>query len=543
MEPRSQRPRFSRVAAAVVGLLASVWTAAVAVIIGPGEGPLPLVGAVGFAPGVVIADDVVPFTIYVSGSSGPIYFEGALQRRVVRMESGDLAFAYRIRDTVNRYNGLLRYLQCRGFGGFLTDCEYSLTSDGTVGPQFVARSVDGVLVQFDFGTAAFAGPAESHFIYIKTNARYYDLHGTTRIITSTGQSVILPTFRPVSDDTAPDAVLTSPAPFDCVCNPATITGTANDPDGTFLDYRLTAVNAGDASTYAIATGTEPVVNGTLATWNTTGVPQGYYFINLVVRNVTGLSTTATTLVWVDKQFDAAELRAPSNGAIYGATVCFDGSAYDSNGLGCFERYTLSYAPLPAGTPFNPIDPGMPNYTTPVYLDPLGQWNTRSGAAAVPDGSYRVRLTGFDTCGNSRTFLRDITVDNTAPTAVITSPRSCERVEGVIQVRGTASDAHLAGWALQYTGGNTHTWNTIASGTTSVVNGVLGTWDTRRLPACAYTLRLLVSDAASINCGVTTNQSEYTISVLVGCPGDFNLDGVVNSQDYFDFLTAFFTPCP
>ena len=25
--------------------------------------------------------------------------------------------------------------------------------------------------------------------------------------------------------------------------------------------------------------------------------------------------------------------------------------------------------------------------------------------------------------------------------------------------------------------------------------------------------------------------------------DFNTDGAVNSQDFFDFLAAFFTPCP
>jgi uncharacterized membrane protein len=27
-----------------------------------------------------------------------------------------------------------------------------------------------------------------------------------------------------------------------------------------------------------------------------------------------------------------------------------------------------------------------------------------------------------------------------------------------------------------------------------------------------------------------------------CPADFNADHAVNSQDFFDFLTAFFTPC-
>ena len=32
----------------------------------------------------------------------------------------------------------------------------------------------------------------------------------------------------------------------------------------------------------------------------------------------------------------------------------------------------------------------------------------------------------------------------------------------------------------------------------------------------------------------------TLTVL--CPADFNASGVVNSQDYFDFLNAFFAGC-
>jgi hypothetical protein len=542
MQRRIVIPSGFQVAAFVVSLLVSAWSAARAVVLLPGDSSV-ISGMASFAPGTVIADDVVPFTIYVSGSSGPIYFQGSLQRRVIRSDAGDLAFAYRIRDTVGGFNGQIRLTASTDFTGFITDCDFSTTGSGTRAPQSVSRSADGSTIQFDFGTAIFAGPIESRFMIVKTNARYFDLNGSTRVVTSTGQSAVIPTYRPVSDSTPPVADIVAPGPFACVCNPVAITGTANDPDGTFDHYDLTAIPTAGGAPIAIASSSTPVVAGTLASWDITSVPQAYYFIRLDVYNIVGLTSSDTTLVWVDKQFDALEVRSPAAGSILGGIVCFDGSAYDSNGLGCFDHYTIEYAPLPAGAPFHAVDPGSPTYTTPVINDPLGQWNTRSGGAAVADGNYRYRVVGFDDCGHTRTISRDVSIDNTAPVGVVTSPANCANVMGVVPIIGSASDVHLVGWTLQYTGGDAHTWVTIATGSSNITNALLANWDTRTLRPCAYTVRLLVSDASSINCGSTVNQTEYSVSVNVGCPADFNRDNVVNSQDFFDFLNAYFVPCP
>ncbi len=289
----------------VVGMMVCVWGSARAVVIPPGGGPTPLAGSPGFVAGTVIEDTTTPFTIYVSGTSGPVLFQGALQHRVVRLASGDLAFGYRIRDTVGGFNGNARYVNAGGFASFggsiITDCDWDPTSIGDRSPQFGSRSADGQVVQFDFGTALFAGPLTSRFMYVKTNARSYTTGGTVQIVTSSGQLTTVGTYRPVIDTTAPIAEITSPGALACVCNPVEFVGTARDADGTPITYTLVAqrANAVDEP-ITIATSSSPVNNGVLGTWNTNLRPQGYYTITLTVTNAAGLTATDTTFIFVDR---------------------------------------------------------------------------------------------------------------------------------------------------------------------------------------------------------------------------------------------------
>ena len=286
-------------------------------------------------------------------------------------------------------------------------------------------------------------------------------------------------------------------------------GTANDPES--FDHYVLEYSAGAGGPWTtIVSSTTPVTNGLLGVWNVGALPQGYYFIRLTAFNAMDASSSVTTIVFVDQQFDTVDFRSPPNGAVLGGVICFDGSINDGNG-NCATSYVVDYAVSLAG-PWSPVDPAKPTYPGPVYNDPLASWNTRAGIA---DGSYYLRVTGTDACGHTKTVLHKVTVDNTPPTAVITDPSNCASVDGLVRVVGTAFDAHMAGWVLQYTGGDAHGWVTIAGGNTSVINGVLGIWDTTGLRHCAYTLRLVVTDGSGIDCTVYANQSEYLASVYLG----------------------------
>ena len=75
------------------------------------------------------------------------------------------------------------------------------------------------------------------------------------------------------------------------------------------------------------------------------------------------------------------------------------------------------------------------------------------------------------------------------------------------------------------------------------DGLLGTWDTTSLPKCAYTLRLVVSDSAIIDCnGVIHHSSEDIVSVIVAPEGDVTFDGVVNVDDLNVVLSNWLDTC-
>lgn len=336
------------------------------------------------------------------------------------------------------------------------------------------------------------------------------------------------TFDP--DPTPPEAIITSPTEWQCVCGVFSVTGTAQDPDGPFLN-RLLQYSAEPGGPWTtISTSSTEVASGILGSWNTTALAEGTYFLRLTSTNATEARTSTVMPCWVSRNFDTVDFSLPS---IVAGSAIPDGTVFD-NWCGT-QSYTVDYQPFGgmSWTTIETVAGGKVNQN-------LTAWNT----VGLADGRYILRVTGSNSCMQSKNQTAQVIVDNTPPIAVITSPAPCVYAyAATVPIYGTATDANMGSWSLMYSGGDTHGWATIASGTGSVVNGLLGNWNTTGLRRCAYVLRLVVTDTAVRDGnGTLHNTAEYSVAVDLACPADFDRNGAWNPQDIFEYLNAWFAGC-
>ncbi|MHC5024816.1 MAG: hypothetical protein ACYTGG_13085, partial [Planctomycetota bacterium] len=494
--------------AALAGVAIAVTsTLAMAAPLPPG-GATALPGSFLPAGGVVIHDSLIPFE--VRDGIGNTLAAGFVRDRVIQKVDGTLIFVRRIQDTlVDTPEGIVSAAMTN-YAGLFTDVDYDLASAGDV-PDLATRSVDGASITFSFNNNPIFESEESRDFFVDTNAQAFFDVGEMTIVVQSGESTTILVTSPVFDDTPPEAVIQSRSPLECVCDPVIITGIADDPDGTYLQHRLEYRAINDPNWTLIGQSNIPVPapGGFLFQWNTGALTQGYYFLRLTVENTLGAIAQDVTIVWVDQQFDVLTLSAPADGSVVGGQVC-PGGVLDDH---CGEEYVVEYSP--DGIFFFSVDPNVPSYVGPKINQTFAVWDTILNNIA--DGVYTLRVLATDPCGHQEIATTDVIVDNTPPTAEITSPVNCECVEGTVEVIGTANDANLASWALQYSGGNQNSWVTINSGTDPVINGPLGTWDTSNLLDCPHTLRLIVSDTAILDCNPALHHhSVYLVTVDVGC---------------------------
>ena len=525
---RGRWDRFSLVVLSGVAL-AVLAPPAAAVDLFPG-GVVALPGSL-TSGGLVIRDENIDFVILDAGDM--ILFAGVVQDRVVLRGDGKLIFSKRIKDTLVDTTGEVVAASVTDYDVFATDVDYDRSSPGFHVPGQATRSGDGVQITYSFALDPIHETEDSKFFYAETDAEEYTVTGSMTISVATGESTTITVASPVLDSTPPIAEIQTRTPLGCVCNPVRITGIADDPDGTYesdrAEYRPVA--GGPWTLIGQSNVPVPAPGGNLYLWDVTALAQGFYFIRLTVENTAGLSTTVVTIVWVDKQFDVLNFTGPADGTVVGGDVCPGGTLDDH----CPEEFMIEYMPA-GGGPFLPIDPGTPVYFGARINQTFAVWDTIGNAIA--DGDYTLRVTAFDDCGHTAVASHDITVDNTPPTVQIVDPVNCDPVSGLVEITGTVDDANLANWSLQYTGGPVNNWVTIASGSEPVIGGLLGTWDTVGLPSCCYTIRLVASDEAIIDCnGAIHHISEYFVSVdLDGtCPWDFNGDGMVATADLLKLL--------
>ncbi len=472
-------------------------------------------------PGTVIRDVLVPYEI--RNSSGALLYKGNVQDRVVRRPDNTLVFDVNLRDSQSGLNGIVRSVTRYSYASLNTKVSYDAVSTGTVAPFQASRSA-GAGPDITWRFISLSSSQGSQALEISTDATAFNTNGSTLIGLTTGEVVVVPTSQPgVGIATA---TIVAPGEFSCNCSPINITGTASATSG-FANYTVEYSSSAAGPWTTILTSSSQVINGTLATWNAAALPSGYYYLRLRVRQTDGTETSFVKITNVDNTNPTAVMRYPVDSGVYGGTICFDGTADD---YPCFNGYSIGIAPAGSGSYVTLVNSGAP-----VVNDPLGNFNF----GGYGDGMYDVRLSVRDACGRVSNVTKTIEIDNTPPFAKIFSPVNCGSIDGTVQVIGSAFDRNISFWTVSIVGGPFNDWQTIGSGNSNVVNGLLASWDTSRLPPCCYTIRLSAWDQASVNCS-SSHYSEYLTTVDLGgtfCPTDFNNDGGIDGADVNAFFSA------
>jgi len=141
-------------------------------------------------------------------------------------------------------------------------------------------------------------------------------------------------------------------------------------------------------------------------------------------------------------------------------------------------------------------------TVPVENGTLAIWDTSS----VPDGPYVLRIVLQDEERGRASYQVPLLVENrtatgqapppsdNAPFIAITNPGHGEEVRGTLVITGTAAAADLRDIVIEVGPGQAPVqWLQVARLTTSVINGVLGSWVSTAVADGTHTIRITVSD--------------------------------------------------
>ena len=193
----------------------------------------------------------------------------------------------------------------------------------------------------------------------------------------------------------------------------------------------------------------------------------------------------------------ARIISPIDGTLLTGPVTITGFARGSN----FAQYTLAYGSGTAPSTWTVFASG----TNPVGGGALGVFDP----LLLGNGLYTVRLTSYDTSNNAfvdQIELLSNVISITSPLpSIVPSTAVVFKPGMVIAVTGSAQGPSFQGFRLDWAEGINPSsgWNTtgisINGGTTPVLNGPLGSWDTSSITqADFYTIRLSVDNVGFTN---------------------------------------------
>ncbi|WP_233261806.1 Ig-like domain-containing protein [Vitiosangium sp. GDMCC 1.1324] len=277
-------------------------------------------------------------------------------------------------------------------------------------------------------------------------AKAYDSVGLTG--TSAGVSVVV-------DNTAPTASLTFPTAT-YVQGTVQVSATASDNRGVvkveFYDGP-TLLGTATSAPYSVS-------------WNTAGVVGGAHTLTAKAYDGVGLTGTSVGLtVIIDNTAPQVSLTAPTGFYVQG-TLQVSANASDNQAIAKVEFYD-----------------GQTLLGTATSAPYTMNWNT----VGVAEGTHTLTAKAYDGAGLTGTSPGlTVLVDNTAPTASITSP-TATYVRGTVQVTATASDNQYVAKVEFYDGPTLFATVTSTSYDAS--------WDTAGLPDGSHTLSIKAYDAA------------------------------------------------
>ena len=275
-----------------------------------------------------------------------------------------------------------------------------------------------------------------------------------------------------------------------------LTAPANGATPAFGNNITISASASDAQTSVskVEIYTDGALKTTLTTspynYTWTGASLGSHTISAKAYDAANNTATSSTITInvTDQTAPTVNLTAPANGAfVKGTTVAVTATATDNVSVAGVQ-FKLDGANLQAE-----------DTTSPYSIT----WDTTTATT----GSHTLTATARDGAGNTSVSTITLTVDNSPPTASLTSPTNGSFVKGTINVNASASDTTgVTSVQFKLDGANLGAADTAAPYTT--------TWNTTTATnGSSHTLTAVASDAA----GNTTTATTVTVTVDNAAP--------------------------
>lgn len=247
----------------------------------------------------------------------------------------------------------------------------------------------------------------------------------------------------------------------------------------------------------IAAGDTNVVTSQLASLS--DYAEGDYALRVVAEDFAETVTDYQVLFTIDNTSPKVTITEPANNSFVGAV---NG---DLNILGSFDEtnpdsYSIEYFPLQ-----NPAS-ATSIVTSNVFS--ANEVSTALDIAPIPDGEYSIQISIQDKGGLETNANSTIIVDNSPPTALISSPSAQAYVTEAQQIVGIANDTNIAEYRLSVASidDSSDNYSTIYNRQQAVENGNLTFW--QNLPSDGnYNLKLEVTDKAD-------NKTEAIVPIIV-----------------------------